>query len=157
MTPDTPADDAETHRTEAEPTSPDADDVAAAIDAEELPRLDRVESDDRVSRLDETRFVVSTDAETDSSEQATERSERAGADRSADGDGGRRPLDADAAFAVSIAAETPNGRSETTIAHDDIRENFAELLRWYAAAVEPDRDPAAVLSVLLRQVDVETP
>lgn len=154
MSPDIPADD-EKHRTEAEATPPDADDVAAAIDPEELPRLDRVESDDRVSRLDETRFVVSTDPEPDSSGQATDRPERAGDDRGAE-DHGRRPRDAEAAFAVSIAAETPNGRSETTIAHDDIRENFAELLRWYATVVEPDRDPAAVLSVLLRQVDVET-
>ncbi|WP_254839786.1 DUF7500 family protein [Natronomonas marina] len=157
MTPDTPDDDPEEHRTEAEATPPDADEVAAVIDAEELPRLARLESDDRVSRLDEERFVVSTDPETDPSGQATDRPERAGADRSADGDGGHRPFDTDAAFAVSIAVETPNGRAETTIAHDDIRETFAELLRWYATAVEPDRDPAAVLSVLLREVDVEAP
>jgi hypothetical protein len=146
--PDTPADGDASAAADG-----DARDVDAIVSPDQIPLLDRLEADDRVTPLEDDRYVVST-------EPAPEEGggDDAGRSGAAAGEGSRAPgpptssrtapsaatpegdradeppgtapgshaglQDCSEAYAISIAAKTERGVAETTVASNDIRETF---------------------------------
>jgi hypothetical protein len=64
-------------------------------------------------------------------------------------------IEAKTAYAVDIAVKTDHGMAANTFRSNDIRTVFEELLRWYAARIDPDVDPGVVLKVLLSASDLD--
>lgn len=122
--------------------------------------------DDRLRRLDERRYVVSTDDDTGADPSASTVPDVNGGVDTED----RRPADAgpadepltlaelDGAYALAIRARTDGGSVEDCrIDADDVSVTFESLLRWYADQVAEDTPQEKVLAVLLRHTDLQLP
>lgn len=128
---------------------------------------------ERVRELDDDRVLVPVDrgdATTDSvgdGPWGDPERDRAGTDTRAGGRNGDLTTESEAcglkgssseaktAYAVDIAVKTDHGVAGNTFRSNDIRTVFEELLRWYAARVDPDVDPGVVLKVLLSDSDLD--
>lgn len=122
--------------------------------------------DDRLRHLDERRYVVSTDGETDDD---SDRVLTPGQDADADSDdrppansapaGDSLALDElDGAYALAIRARTDGASVEDCrVDTDDVSVAFESLLRWYADQVAEDTPHEEVLAVLLQHTDIELP
>lgn len=58
-------------------------------------------------------------------------------------------------YAVQVALKTDTGVDEFITSSDDLQEVFVEMLRWYAARVEPALPPERVVEVLLKGTEFD--
>jgi hypothetical protein len=153
-----------------QPTQSQRDD--GTLSPTEVPTMGRLSRlDDRVEPLDGDRFVVGASDEPPAANGAGEPPERDRPETADPPGAGEAVSDArdarergpeaslpelgDGAYAVSMAVRTDQGVAEQTFSSDDISAVFGDVLRWYAHQIEPDRDPATVLSVLMDHANLE--
>jgi len=152
------------------PTDPEPDDGGRPEDGKILSpdELD-IEESDHVEQLDEARFVVSSDARTDGTQNSpqqprhepqtpepradddagTELSERqihAWLRESFQGPGSRYGFDVTATFDGTV--------SQRRMASNDVVTIFESLVLWYAQQVDSDTPVEDILGILLREANV---
>lgn len=122
-------------------------------------------NDDRLRRIDDRRYVISTDSETDSGGETSESTPQmtdgdpdTGAQRSTELRKPERvgPAELDGAYALDIRARI-DGRpaGECRIDTNDVSVAFESLLRWYADQVAEDTPQEEVLAVLLGNTGIQ--
>ena len=63
--------------------------------------------------------------------------------------------DSVAPYAIDVVAKTDYGVDRHRVTDADLQRVFVDMLRWYAARVEPTMPPADVVDVLLRGTEFE--
>lgn len=119
-------------------------------------------TDDRLRELDDDRFVVSTDGESDAQTADTDEGPpdpdpaEPPADEPPERGGNPAPLsELDGAFALGGRARLGDEPVPFAVGSNDVAATFGGFVRWYAGAVAPGVPPAEAVAVLLSNSDLD--
>jgi len=110
-----------------------------------------VEDEEEVEELDENRFLVSTDAESEADSTIDDPADfELPEEDEMDASGPRTPLSAiGEQYGVDVAVKAEGTVDSTRITSNNVVEAFEELLVWYARQVDESTPPEEVIEILL--------